>query len=337
MPINYYNTDYLVHPLMNLYTAHMFEDEKQNSFEKNAGYSFYDTPEEREAKKVAAQKAKDDYNTSNKLFGSDDYKKSGKLNLTKGEAWGLGTGILSSVSQGMGRNRQAREEEEMLARKRSNDYLPAMTKTYAYNTFSENPYNNSYFADGGEYGDDSYSDYEEMNTSNDESNQEDVTGGYSPFDTYHEDELAMSFISSLFDNEDDMMESFVFGNDDDDKEEEEAPSSYSGYKTSSSYTSTTEEGLPIQPLVEHLESLGLKPSSVKSGSHNRGSKHYSGQALDLGLNSTFGGDPQKMEAFIEYFNSELKNKFPNLKLRDERRRPAGQKEWHGSHLHLELI
>lgn len=97
------------------------------------------------------------------------------------------------------------------------------------------------------------------------------------------------------------------------------------------------ESKPIQPVVDKLISMGLKPSSVDTGVHNPGSKHYHGSAVDLGLNTSFGGDQKKMDTFLQYLNSpEGKRQFPNIKVRDERTRPTGQKEWSGSHLHLEI-
>lgn len=97
------------------------------------------------------------------------------------------------------------------------------------------------------------------------------------------------------------------------------------------------EELPIQPVVNKLQQMGLKPSSVNTGEHNVGSLHGHGKAVDLGLNTTFGGDTKKMDAFYQYLNSpEGRAEFPNIKVRDERNRPVGQKVWSGSHLHLEI-
>ena len=44
----------------------------------------------------------------------------------------------------------------------------------------------------------------------------------------------------------------------------------------------------------YIESFGLTPSSVDTGKHRVGSKHFSGSAWDLGLNTSFGGDQKKM-------------------------------------------
>jgi hypothetical protein len=288
-----------------------------------------------------------------KLFGDDKYKESNKLNLSKGEAIGLGKGILSSFAQGLNRQKQMNEQKEMMANRKANDYMPAMSKTYAYNTFSENPYNNSYFDEGGEqeqvqYTDDSYSDYNDnednSNSYNDfdydtssynQNNYADITGGYSPFDKNEDDELINALLSSMLEDDDDM--NFFFGDDN-----SSSVSNYESGFNSSRFSSNptlpaSSSSLPIQPVIEHLESIGLKPSSVKSGDHNKRSKHYSGHALDLGLNTSFGGDHEKMREFIDYFNNELKPKFPNLRLLDERKKPANQRVWNGPHLHLELI
>ena len=95
---------------------------------------------------------------------------------------------------------------------------------------------------------------------------------------------------------------------------------------------------PITEFLQHLRSdFGLNPSSVMSGKHNIGSKHYHGKALDLGLNTSFGGDKRKMEDFKNYFlNRQAQGFYTNIKLRDETTRPKGQKVWGGSHLHFEI-
>lgn len=92
----------------------------------------------------------------------------------------------------------------------------------------------------------------------------------------------------------------------------------------------------IYPIVEHLRQLGYKPSSVDSGKHNVGSKHGRGLAVDLGINTTFGGDSKKMQNFLDNEYPKLKQMYPNLKLIDERNHPKGQKVWSGSHYHLEI-
>ena len=91
----------------------------------------------------------------------------------------------------------------------------------------------------------------------------------------------------------------------------------------------------IYPIVDELQALGFKPSSVDTGKHNVGSLHGQGRAVDLGINTTFGGDNKKMENFLENVYPKLKQKYPGLKLHDERNHPKGQAVWSGSHFHLE--
>ena len=91
----------------------------------------------------------------------------------------------------------------------------------------------------------------------------------------------------------------------------------------------------IHPVVEYFKSMGLNPSSVDEGTHNTGSRHYSGNAVDLGLNTTFGGDLTKMYEFKQWYETKGKQMFPGLTLRDETTRPKGQEVWTGAHYHLE--
>ncbi|MGL5077133.1 MAG: DUF5872 domain-containing protein, partial [Waterburya sp.] len=67
----------------------------------------------------------------------------------------------------------------------------------------------------------------------------------------------------------------------------------------------SKEGGRITEILQHFQKdLGLKPSSVRGGKHNTGSKHYHGNALDLGINTTFGGDMSAMMRFKDYFLAE---------------------------------
>ena len=109
------------------------------------------------------------------------------------------------------------------------------------------------------------------------------------------------------------------------------------YNSTYSSSSDQNQELPIQSVLDKFSQMGIKPSSVNTGQHNIGSKHYHGKALDLGLNTSFGGDVNKMNEFYNYLTSaEGKKQFPNIIVRDERTRPANQKVWTGSHLHIEL-
>ena len=91
----------------------------------------------------------------------------------------------------------------------------------------------------------------------------------------------------------------------------------------------------IYPTVELLKSMGLNPSSVDDGVHNEGSKHGRGLAVDLGINTTFGGDENKMKFFKDFFHSNP-YLFPGVKLIDESVRPKNQKVWTAPHYHLEI-
>lgn len=124
-------------------------------------------------------------------------------------------------------------------------------------------------------------------------------------------------------------------------EGEEYLNSRPRYKIDMSVFSNFDDDVPAEtsniiPVVTELRKLGLNPSSINTGQHNTGSKHYQNKAVDLGLNTTFGGNPKKMEDFIQYYNKVLKPKYPNLSLHDERKQPKGQKVWSGNHLHLEI-
>ena len=94
----------------------------------------------------------------------------------------------------------------------------------------------------------------------------------------------------------------------------------------------------IQVALGLLGRMGIKPSSTVGGEHNTGSKHYHGHAFDLGLNTSFGGDMEKLRKFMRDL-PDLQKRYPvleRLKLRDETVRPKGQRVWSGAHLHLEL-
>lgn len=127
---------------------------------------------------------------------------------------------------------------------------------------------------------------------------------------------------------------WLFGDDNDDPYRELLTDAYS-QGVDFNYSSPSEA--PIGSVVSQLEAMGIKPSSVTGGQHNVGSKHYEGKALDLGINTSFGGDAKKMDEFYQYLQSpQGKQKFPNVKVIDERVRPAGQKVWSNPHLHLEI-
>lgn len=92
--------------------------------------------------------------------------------------------------------------------------------------------------------------------------------------------------------------------------------------------------LPIAPVLEKLKSMGLKPSSVNTGIHSVNSLHQKGRAVDLGINTTFGGSREKMLEFKRWFEANP-DEFPGVKLSDETTRPGGTaRGYTGSHYHL---
>ncbi len=68
-------------------------------------------------------------------------------------------------------------------------------------------------------------------------------------------------------------------------------------------------------------------TSAKGGRHNVGSKHYRGLAIDV---RTRDKTDFQITQFIK-----LCRGF-GLIVRDERRKPVGQKVWTGAHLHIEI-
>ena len=81
-------------------------------------------------------------------------------------------------------------------------------------------------------------------------------------------------------------------------------------------------------LVKVAESKGFVVTSTNGGHHNIGSKHYLGLAIDVRTRFKSNSDIDK---FIIYCQN------LGIKVKDERKKPANQKVWSGSHLHLELV
>jgi hypothetical protein len=73
------------------------------------------------------------------------------------------------------------------------------------------------------------------------------------------------------------------------------------------------------------ENFVITGANEKSG-HNKNSAHYKGQAIDVRAR---GKTNREIDALIE------KARSMNLKVRDERTRPEGQKVWSGPHVHIE--
>lgn len=80
-------------------------------------------------------------------------------------------------------------------------------------------------------------------------------------------------------------------------------------------------------LVKIAEDNNFYVTSTTGDSHNSGSKHYLGLAIDV---RTKDKTAKQVEDFIKLLRSE------NLIVRDERIRPPGQRVWNGAHLHIEI-
>lgn len=84
----------------------------------------------------------------------------------------------------------------------------------------------------------------------------------------------------------------------------------------------------VPTLIDFADSHGLTVGSTTGGHHNRGSKHYTGEAIDIRGSGGFSNAKV----------SELKQSATaqGLLVRDERVRPKGQAVWGGPHLHVEV-
>ncbi|MES2533355.1 MAG: diguanylate cyclase [Pseudomonadota bacterium] len=74
-----------------------------------------------------------------------------------------------------------------------------------------------------------------------------------------------------------------------------------------------------------LTPLKGRITSTNGGKHNTGSLHYSGRALDVGMARE---SPEQQEAIKAQLEA------AGYRVRDERKRPAGQAVWSGPHLHV---
>lgn len=83
----------------------------------------------------------------------------------------------------------------------------------------------------------------------------------------------------------------------------------------------------LADLTDFAKQQGLTVGSTTGGTHNRGSKHYSGNAIDIRGSGGFSDDR------VRSLSDEASSR--GLLLRDERKRPPGQAVWGGPHVHLE--
>lgn len=87
------------------------------------------------------------------------------------------------------------------------------------------------------------------------------------------------------------------------------------------------DGGHLPDLISFVQERGHQIGSTTGGTHNRGSLHYSGNAVDIHNSGQFT-DQQVAE--LSQSASER-----GFKVRDERVRPLGQKVWGGPHVHVE--
>src|SRR5262249_1057756 len=80
-------------------------------------------------------------------------------------------------------------------------------------------------------------------------------------------------------------------------------------------------------LSRFAQQRGFTVTSTTGGSHNTGSAHYQGRAIDV---RTRDKTPAQVERFIRAAQT------AHIQVRDERVQPAGQRVWSGPHLHLQV-
>jgi hypothetical protein len=98
---------------------------------------------------------------------------------------------------------------------------------------------------------------------------------------------------------------------------------------------SSNSNIPVKPLVDQFSSLGINVGSINTGTHNPGSKHYSGRAFDIP--GSKNGGKEGLYKIYNYLNSpEGKRQFPNIKVLNEIEKPAG-KVGDANHLHIELL
>jgi len=108
------------------------------------------------------------------------------------------------------------------------------------------------------------------------------------------------------------------------------------YRRKNTFQGTTVQSLigpvavgdtPLAKLESFAKNEGLRVTSTTGGIHVPGSLHYRGRAIDVG---TRGLSPSAINQIIQ------DAKQNGIQVRDERERPAGEAQWSGPHLHLQI-
>lgn len=87
-----------------------------------------------------------------------------------------------------------------------------------------------------------------------------------------------------------------------------------------------EKPVTWREISELVKAQGFNVTSTTGGTHNVGSAHYAGRAVDV---SVRGKSDEEVEEFIRAMEKR------GLTVHDERTRPPGQKVWSGPHIHVE--
>lgn len=76
-----------------------------------------------------------------------------------------------------------------------------------------------------------------------------------------------------------------------------------------------------------VQAMGWTVTSEMGGGHNAHSKHYLGKAIDIRSRGRTEFDIAVLYSVLEPMG---------YKIRDERKRPKGQRVWRGPHFHIEV-
>ena len=86
-------------------------------------------------------------------------------------------------------------------------------------------------------------------------------------------------------------------------------------------------GSPLSKLKDFAGKEGLRVTSTIGGSHVPGSLHYLGRAVDVGTRGLTDSQVSQIVADA---------KQNGIGVIDERTQPAGERQWSGPHLHLQI-